>query len=90
MTARPDNTIPELLAIGSEPEETIRCRVVEELKSGTIPIGFVRFQSKHVRTKLSVETEAQRFPFTEHLEPWAGQMLKLAVEQVRCNWQPRQ
>jgi hypothetical protein len=77
---------------GWQSEETIRSRVIREIGEGGLPVGFVRWQSQqsHQGAPYELKTYTRLFPFVEHLQPWAGQVLKTAEDTVRSNWLPLQ
>ena|SRR2546425_573628 len=82
-----DSDEPRLLG---ELESNLRQSIIEALIGGWLPIGFVRWQSKEVGagTQYEINTQMQLFPHTEHLGPWAKEMLTRAVVLVRSGFRP--
>jgi hypothetical protein len=78
------------LTWGSESEDQISHRVATQIANGGLPIGFVQWQSTRVETGSEIRTESQLFLGTEHMGPWAQQMLELAMDTVRSQWSPQQ
>jgi hypothetical protein len=87
--ADPTTSTPKLIE-GSESEGAIQGWVTREIEAGGLPVGFVHWESKQVGENHEVRTYSQPFVGSNQLGPWAGEMLRMAVDILRARWSPRQ